>query len=242
MFSTAGLDSEDGVRKEAWPFLTGVYAWDSSTDERHAFMNKKRDEYVQLKGAWWDRMIDGQPSPEQEEWWKEQKSRIGKSVPCVVTSYHSQLADLATRYIEKDVHRTDRHIPLFAGEDIPHPDPTSPFYQEDGPGTNVHMEQLKDMLLTYLEYDTPPSPDSKQPKNISSNPHPLNLGYVQGMSDLLSTPLRRLPRRRPRILGFRQLHATHVSQFRTQPIWYAITTLHTRQTSTTSRPKALPAP
>ena len=181
-----GLDSEDGVRKEAWPFLTGVYAWDSSADERHAFMNKKRDEYVQLKGAWWDRMIDGQPSPEQEEWWKEQKSRIGKSIPCIVTSYHLQLADLATRYIEKDVHRTDRHIPLFAGEDIPHPDPTSAFYQEDGPGTNVHMEQLKDMLLTYLEYDTPPSPDSKQPKTISSNPHPLNLGYVQGMSDLLS--------------------------------------------------------
>jgi hypothetical protein len=62
------------------------------------------------------------------------------------------------------VHRTDRTIPLFAGEDIPHPDPDSPFAET---GTNVHLEQMKDMLLTYNEFN----PD---------------LGYVQGMSDLLA--------------------------------------------------------
>lgn len=45
------------------------------------------------------------------------------------------------------------------------------------------MEQMKDMLLTYLEYDTPP-PEGKT--SSSHNPHPQNLGYVQGMSDLLS--------------------------------------------------------
>ena len=71
---------------------------------------------------------------------------------------------MGIKHIEKDVHRTDRHIPLFLGEDIPHPDPDSPFAES---GTNVHMEQMKDMLLTYNEY----------------NP---SLGYVQGMSDLLS--------------------------------------------------------
>jgi hypothetical protein len=84
------------------------------------------------------------------------------------------------------VHRTDRHIPLFAGEDIPHPDPTSPFYSPNGPGTNVHMEQLKDMLLTYLEYDTPPSAAASPSTYRTTNPSPQNLGYVQGMSDLLS--------------------------------------------------------
>ncbi|ETN40610.1 uncharacterized protein HMPREF1541_04887 [Cyphellophora europaea CBS 101466] len=158
-----GLDPDDGVRKEAWLFLLGVYDWNSTKEERHSFMNRKRDEYIQLKGAWWDRMVEGHPTPEQEEWWKEQKNRI-----------------------EKDVHRTDRHIPLFAGEDIPHPDPSSPFYNTDGPGTNVHMEQLKDMLLTYLEYDTPPSESHPAHVYKTSNPHPQNLGYVQGMSDLLS--------------------------------------------------------
>ena len=34
-------------------------------------------------------------------------------------------------------------------------------------GTNLHLEQMKDMLITYNEYN-------------------VNLGYVQGMSDLLS--------------------------------------------------------
>ncbi len=72
--------------------------------------------------------------------------------------------DHAVHAVEKDVHRTDRHIPIFAGEDIPHPDPDSPFAEN---GTNVHLEQMKDMLLTYNEYNR-------------------DLGYVQGMSDLLA--------------------------------------------------------
>ncbi|ODA82448.1 hypothetical protein RJ55_00955 [Drechmeria coniospora] len=65
---------------------------------------------------------------------------------------------------EKDVHRTDRNVPLFQGEDTPHPDPSSPFAEV---GTNVHLEQMKEMLLTYNEYNK-------------------DLGYVQGMSDLLA--------------------------------------------------------
>ena len=38
------------------------------------------------------------------------------------------------------------------------------------------------MLLTYLEYDKP----STSSRANTSNPHPQNLGYVQGMSDLLA--------------------------------------------------------
>ncbi|ORY85467.1 rab-GTPase-TBC domain-containing protein [Protomyces lactucae-debilis] len=63
--------------------------------------------------------------------------------------------------IEKDIHRTDRQHPLFENEDMPSPDPTAEW------GTNAHMEQLKDILLTYNEYNK-------------------DLGYVQGMADLLS--------------------------------------------------------
>jgi hypothetical protein len=93
-----GLDPEDGVRKEAWPFILGFYDWSSTESERHAYMNSKRDEYIQLKGAWWDRMMDGNATPEQEEWWKEQKIRIGKShsflhvVPCLTISLTLPLA------------------------------------------------------------------------------------------------------------------------------------------------------
>ncbi|KAK7730140.1 GTPase activating protein [Botryosphaeria dothidea] len=136
-----GLDPKDGVRKEAWLFLLEVFEWDSTAEERQAKMNSLRDEYIRLKGAWWERMVEGQNTQEESEWFREQKIRI-----------------------EKDVHRTDRNIDVFAGEDIPHPDPDSPFADV---GTNVHLEQMKDMLLTYNEYNK-------------------DLGYVQGMSDLLA--------------------------------------------------------
>ncbi|KAI9669847.1 MAG: GTPase activating protein [Caeruleum heppii] len=135
-----GLCPHDGVRKEAWLFLLGVYDWNSTSAQRHAAMAHRRDEYVKLKGAWWTRLVDAGGQGEEGEWWRDQKARI-----------------------EKDVHRTDRHLLLFAGEDIPHPDPDSPFADV---GTNVHLEQMKDMLLTYNELNR-------------------GLGYVQGMSDLL---------------------------------------------------------
>lgn len=72
-----GLDPDDGVRKEAWLFLLGVYEWDSSESERRANINSRRDEYIRLKGAWWERMVDGHENEEREEWWREQKNRIG---------------------------------------------------------------------------------------------------------------------------------------------------------------------
>lgn len=74
-----GLDPTDGVRKEAWLFLLGVYAWDSNSDERKAVVHSKRDDFVKLKGAWWERMVDGTGTPEENEWWKEQRGRIGRS-------------------------------------------------------------------------------------------------------------------------------------------------------------------
>jgi len=154
-----GLDPNDGARKEAWLFLLGVYPWDSSREERQAIINSKRDEYIRLKAGWWERMVEGNSTTEEYDHWKEQRNRIGQD-------YAFYLDDLLAANLpsEKDVHRTDRTIPLFAGEDIPHPDPDSPFADT---GTNVHLEQMKDMLLTYNEYN----PD---------------LGYVQGMSDLLA--------------------------------------------------------
>jgi hypothetical protein len=74
-----GLDAEDGVRKEAWLFLLGVYDWESSADERKAGIASLRDKYVKLKGAWWDRLIDLGGEGEEGEWWREQKGRIGLS-------------------------------------------------------------------------------------------------------------------------------------------------------------------
>lgn len=51
--------------------------------------------------------------------------------------------------IEKDVNRTDRNMPFYAGDN------------------NKNLEVLHDILMTYVMYN-------------------FDLGYVQGMSDLLS--------------------------------------------------------
>jgi hypothetical protein len=63
--------------------------------------------------------------------------------------------------IDKDVHRTDRAQEAFVGDELPNPDPAMCV------GTNANLETMKDMLVTY-------------------NFHNIELGYVQGMSDLLA--------------------------------------------------------
>jgi hypothetical protein len=73
-----GLDPDDGVRKEAWLFLLGVYDWYSTTDERKAQAASLRDAYIKLKASWWERQIDLGGKGDEGEWWREQRNRIGK--------------------------------------------------------------------------------------------------------------------------------------------------------------------
>ena len=75
----AGLDAEDGVRKEAWLFLLGVYDWHGSANERKATIASKRDEYLRLKGAWWEKLVHAGGEGKKGEWWREQRARIGTS-------------------------------------------------------------------------------------------------------------------------------------------------------------------
>lgn len=72
-----GLDAEDGVRKEAWLFLLGVYEWYGTADERKAQIASLRDQYYRLKNSWWDRLDGDGGESETGEWWREQKGRIG---------------------------------------------------------------------------------------------------------------------------------------------------------------------
>lgn len=84
-----GIDPEDGTRKEAWLFLLGVYDWHSTAEERRAQLSSLRDEYVKLKGAWWERLVDMGGEGDEGEWWREQRFRIGMSAHilliCIVT-------------------------------------------------------------------------------------------------------------------------------------------------------------
>ncbi|ORY93127.1 rab-GTPase-TBC domain-containing protein [Syncephalastrum racemosum] len=127
----AGLDPD--VRIEAWKFLLEIYPWDSTFDEREAIRRSKVDEYYEYKSQWFNDM-DTRTTKE----FQDEKHRI-----------------------DKDVHRTDRSIPFFEGEDMPNPDPDMTV------GTNSNLEIMKDILVTYNAYNT-------------------ELGYVQGMSDLLA--------------------------------------------------------
>ncbi|KAG2224587.1 hypothetical protein INT45_003727 [Circinella minor] len=121
------------VRIEAWKFLLGIYPWDSTFDEREAIRRSKVDEYYEIKARWFNEL-----DVRETEEFQLEKHRI-----------------------DKDVHRTDRTISTFEGEDLPNPDPNMAV------GTNANMEIMKDILVSY-------------------NFHNTELGYVQGMSDLLA--------------------------------------------------------
>lgn len=75
-----GLDAEDGVRKEAWLFLLGVYEWHGTSDERKAQVASLRDQYYRLKHSWWERLEGDGGEGETGEWWREQRARIGKTL------------------------------------------------------------------------------------------------------------------------------------------------------------------
>jgi hypothetical protein len=64
---------EGAARKEIWLWLLDVYPWDSTRDERQTLMNSKRDEYIRLKGKWWDDF----ERRNSDEYWRDQKNRIG---------------------------------------------------------------------------------------------------------------------------------------------------------------------
>lgn len=83
-----GLDSGDGVRREAWPFLLGVYPWDSGIDDRKAIETSRRDEFIRLKASWWERLIDTNSTAEEQAFWREERFRIGL---CPFSCYFSHV-------------------------------------------------------------------------------------------------------------------------------------------------------
>lgn len=111
------------LRNEVWKYLLGYYPWDSTREERQTIQHTKNREYFNMKLQW------RSMTPVQENHFSDYRER--KSL------------------IEKDVNRTDRTIPFFAGDD------------------NPNLCVLSDILMTYVMYN-------------------FDLGYVQGMSDLLS--------------------------------------------------------
>jgi len=111
------------LRSELWKFLLGVYQWDSTLKIRIEEKQAKENEYYRMKLQW-------------KSFSEDQKSR------CSIIRDRESL-------IWKDVWRTDRTYPFFAGD------------------TSPNLEVMKDILMTYNMYN-------------------FDLGYVQGMSDLVA--------------------------------------------------------
>lgn len=114
---------EHGLRQEVWKFLLGYYKFDSTYAERQYLSLIRKEEYQILRSQW---QSISQTQAKKFSKFRERKSRI-----------------------EKDVVRTDRSLPYYAGDD------------------NPNLDRLRDILLTYSFYN-------------------FDLGYCQGMSDLLS--------------------------------------------------------
>lgn len=138
------------VRKEAWPFLLGVFLWDSNKSDRQLIYESLQSSYADYKRRWVDDV-----AKRQTEFWKDQKVRI-----------------------EKDIHRNDRHLEIFknnksSGLNSVEERESSPETPDEDDEwdlaniTNVHLFRMREILLTFNEYN-------------------VNLGYVQGMTDLLS--------------------------------------------------------
>ena len=171
-----GVDSM-ALRQQVWLFLLDVYPWDSSRDERAQIDATLEEVYTQHKAQWGHRTsarpqsADSGSGEDDSEYWKDQEFRI-----------------------EKDVNRNDRSVDIYkyntpnglAPESQPRSamDGVAPKIEDgddDNDGDdddddstnghwtirNPHLIVLSNILKTYNSF----SP---------------NLGYVQGMTDLLS--------------------------------------------------------
>lgn len=100
---------EKNLRKTVWPFLLHCYSTTSTFNDRVALAELRKQEYDEITR----RRLYGMSPEEQAKFWR--------NVQCV---------------IEKDVVRTDRGNPYFAGEG------------------NVNIETMKNILLNYAFYNT----------------------------------------------------------------------------------------
>lgn len=111
------------IRSSVWKYLLDYYRWDKTNSEIKALVKTRTQEYYSMK-LQWRSMTAGQESRFCD--YRDRKSLV-----------------------EKDVNRTDRTHPFFAGDN------------------NKNLVTLQDLLMTYVMYN-------------------FDLGYVQGMSDILA--------------------------------------------------------
>lgn len=133
-----GVSTEDKLRSRVWPFLLGVFEWETTADERHHNWDEKRKEYQRLKAEWC-----GVPDVFERQDVVEERHRI-----------------------DVDCRRTDRNHPLFSMESpdmdakvdkekLKRHTTISPDVSDIGAQSpsNEHIDRLATILLTYYFYE-----------------------------------------------------------------------------------------
>lgn len=100
---------DHNIRSEVWKFLLGYYDFKSTAKQRETLRKAKVDEYFRMKLQWRSISMDQE---DRFAAFRERKTQI-----------------------EKDVSRTDRTHPFFAGDD------------------NKNIDLLQDILMTYVMYN-----------------------------------------------------------------------------------------
>ncbi|XP_052739667.1 TBC1 domain family member 15 isoform X1 [Bicyclus anynana] len=113
----------NSIRHSVWKYLLDYHPWTMTHAEIKVLQKKRTEEYFSMK-LQWRSMTEGQEARFSE--YRDRKSLV-----------------------EKDVNRTDRTHPFYAGDN------------------NPNLVILQDILMTYVMYN-------------------FDLGYVQGMSDILA--------------------------------------------------------
>ncbi|KAJ3009617.1 GTPase activating protein [Thoreauomyces humboldtii] len=161
---------ENDVRVDVWRYLLRVYPYDSTEAQRAEISRAHRAKYEDIKRDW--RLIyddssraeaaalaAGTPLPHRESQAGDEREDAD-----VVTKIRER------KYrVDKDVVRTDRTVPFFAsateGEDDLNP--VTPADMVEAIAANPNLEMLSNILVSYTMYN-------------------FELGYVQGMNDLLA--------------------------------------------------------
>ncbi|GAA5915965.1 GTPase-activating protein GYP7 [Sporobolomyces salmoneus] len=147
---------DDDCRKEVWPFLLGVYGWESTKEERKQVAEQKSAEYEKAKRSWMD-----DDELHKTERFLEEDHRV-----------------------EIDCRRTDRTHPMFATPDPVPGAPLPEDDGRAHPPSTPHVRATHDVLMTWV-FATPPTesaPSAASPIDPTTTPR----AYVQGMSDLFS--------------------------------------------------------
>ncbi|GAA5830780.1 hypothetical protein JCM3766R1_003424 [Sporobolomyces carnicolor] len=134
---------DDDCRKEVWPFLLGVYGWESTTEERKQVAEGKSAEYEKAKRSW----MDNEELHKTERYLEEDHR------------------------VEIDCRRTDRTHPMFATPDPVPGAPAPEDDGRAHPPSTPHVRATHDVLMTWV-FATPPSETSPSSSAIDPTSSP----------------------------------------------------------------------